>query len=250
MRSSCSPDSLSGSCGPSGLGSSSGLGSPCDLRNLRSLLVKEMKLAASPLSYLFVAFGLMFFLPGYPILCGVFFSCLGIFQSFQNAREANDLVFSALLPVSKKDVVRGKMLFSCVIELCTLALMAIIVGVRMTALADAPVYLQNALMNANPFALGVAFLMFGLFNVIFIAGFFVTSHKFAKPFVGFVVVAFTLIGIAEALHHVPGLEALNAFGFSSLPLQLVLLVVGVLCYIVLTGLALKSATANFEKTDL
>ena len=60
---------------------------------MRNILLKEMKLSASILSYLFIAFGLMFFIPGYPILCGVFFVTLGIFQSFQNAREANDLVY-------------------------------------------------------------------------------------------------------------------------------------------------------------
>ena len=49
----------------------------------------------------------MTLLPGYPILCGVFFITLGIFQSFQSAREANDIVFSALLPIAKRDVVKG-----------------------------------------------------------------------------------------------------------------------------------------------
>lgn len=217
---------------------------------MRSLLIKEMRLSASILSYIFIVFGMMFLLPGYPILCGVFFSCLGIFQSFQNAREANDLVFSALLPVSKQDVARGKVYFSCVIELCTLALMAIVTIVRMTVLADAQAYRENALMNANPFALGVAFLLFGLFNLIFIAGFFKTSYKFAKPFVTNIIVAFLVIGIAETLHHIPGLEALNAFGLTHLPLQMGLLAVGVVCYIALTGLALKSSSASFEKTDL
>ena len=65
---------------------------------MRNILRKEMKLSASILSYLFILFGLMFFLPGYPILCGAFFVTLGIFQGFQFAREANDIVFSALLP--------------------------------------------------------------------------------------------------------------------------------------------------------
>lgn len=217
---------------------------------MRSLLIKEMRLSASVLSYAFIAFGLMFLLPGYPILCGVFFSCLGIFQSFQNAREANDLVFSALLPVPKQDVARGKLYFSCAVELCTLLLMAIATATRMTALADSPVYLKNALMNANPFALGMAFLMFGLFNLIFIAGFFKTSHEFGKPFAAFTVVAFAVIAAAEALHHVPGLGALNAFGLSRLPLQLGLLAAGVMCYIVLTGIALGRSAARFERTDL
>ena len=64
---------------------------------MRNIMRKEMKLSASPLSYFFILFGLMFFLPGYPILCGAFFVTLGLFQSFQTAREANDIVFSALL---------------------------------------------------------------------------------------------------------------------------------------------------------
>lgn len=79
---------------------------------MRNILRKEMKLSASVLSYLFILFGLMFFIPGYPILCSAFFVTLGVFQSFQSAREANDIVFSALLPIAKKDVVKGKYLLS------------------------------------------------------------------------------------------------------------------------------------------
>ena len=217
---------------------------------MRNLLIKEMKLSALLLSYFFIAFGLMFFLPGYPILCGAFFSCLGIFQSFLNAREANDLVFSALLPVSKKDVTRGKICFACFIELCTAALMAIVMLIRMTLLAYSPVYRTNALMNANPFALGMAFVIFGLFNLIFVAGFFKTAFKIAKPFVAFTIVGFVVITVAETLHHIPGLEALNAFGFDELPLQLGLLAAGVACFIGLTALALKLAADRFEKIDL
>ena len=72
------------------------------------LLKKEMKIAASPLSYIFIAFGLMAFVPGYPILVGSFFACLGLFQPFQYAREANDITYTALLPVAKGDVVKAE----------------------------------------------------------------------------------------------------------------------------------------------
>lgn len=46
---------------------------------MKNILKKELTLSASILSYLFILFGLMFFIPGYPILCGVFFVTLGIF---------------------------------------------------------------------------------------------------------------------------------------------------------------------------
>ncbi|WP_455021238.1 ABC-2 transporter permease [Lancefieldella rimae] len=91
---------------------------------MNSVLYKEMRLSASPVAYLFTLFGLMFLIPGYPVLCGALFSALGLFKSFEYAREANDPVFSALLPIAKRDVVRERYLFVCLIEGCTLALMA------------------------------------------------------------------------------------------------------------------------------
>ena len=217
---------------------------------MRDLLRKEMRLSASVLSYLFMLFGLMFLLPGYPVLCGVFFVSLGIFQSFQSAREANDIVFSALLPIAKKDVVRGKYLFVCLIEAGALLLMALSVLLRMTVFSGSVVYRNNALMNANLFTLGMAFVIFGLFNWIFVGGFFKTAYKFARPFVTFIVVNFLLIFAAEALHHVPGLESLNAFGTDRLALQLILFAAGVLIFLALTVLACRNACRNFERIDL
>ena len=217
---------------------------------MNALLKKEMRLSASILSYLFLGFSLMALLPGYPILCGVFFITLGIFQSFQSAREANDIVYSALLPIAKHDVVKGKYQFSILIELSGFFVMAVLTIVRMMVLSNSTVYRQNALMNANPFFLGMALLIFGMFNLIFIGGFFKTAYKFAKPFVTYIIMCFLLIGVAEALHYVPGLEVLNAFGFDHLVLQLSLLLGGAMAYIFLTAFSYKRACATFEKIDL
>ncbi len=217
---------------------------------MKNILKKELTLSASILSYLFIAFGLMFFIPGYPILCGVFFVTLGIFQSFQNVREANDIIFSALLPVAKKDVVKGKFAFSCFIELCSVILMATVTAIRMTVLKDATVYQNNVMMNANLFALSMALFIFGFFNLIFIGGFFKTAYKFGKPFVSHIIVTFVMIGIGETLHHIPGLGALNAFGFEYFSLQFGLLALGAVAYIALTVLSYRCACRNFERIDL
>ncbi|HPY99964.1 MAG TPA: ABC-2 transporter permease [Clostridiales bacterium] len=217
---------------------------------MRNILQKEMRLSASILSYLFIPFGLMFLLPGYPILCGPFFVTLGIFQSFQSAREANDIVFSALLPIAKKDIVKGKYLFVCLIEGCALLLMAVAVCLRMTMLSQSAVYRSNALMNANFFALGMACVIFGLFNLIFVGGFFQTAYKFGRPFVTFIIACFLVIFMAEALHHIPGLEKLNAFGTDEIVLQLLLLVAGMLIFLLTTVLSCRRACRQFEKIDL
>lgn len=217
---------------------------------MRNILLKELRLSSSPLAFLFIAFGLMFFLPGYPILCGAFFVTLGIFQSFQTAREANDIVFSALLPIAKKDVVKGKFLFVCFIECCALLLMTVAVLVRMTVLSEASPYRTNALMNANFYALGAALFLFGMFNLIFVGGFFRTAYKMGRPFVVYIIVCFLSVGVFEALHYFPGLEALNAFGTEHAGLQLGLLGAGTVAYALTTALAYGGACRNFEKIDL
>lgn len=214
------------------------------------LLKKEMKLAASPLSYLFCLFGLMAFLPGYPILIGAFFVCLGLFQSFQSMREANDITYTALLPVAKGDIVRAKYVFCIVIEFCYFILTSIPVLVRMTVLSDVSVYRNNALMNANLVYLGYVLLILGLFNLVFVGGFFKTAYKFAKPFVTFIVVAFFVVGIGETLFHIPPLSALNAFGFTHVVLQVSVFLAGAASFALLSAISMRRAIKNFEQIDL
>lgn len=217
---------------------------------MHKILEKERKLCASVLSYAFLSFGLMFLLPGYPILCGAFFICMGIYQSFQNAKEANDILFSALLPVAKRDMVKGKFAFVCIIELWGSGIMLTAVLIRMTILSDLAVYRGNALMNANLFALGAALTVFGTFNLVFVRGFFKTAYHIGKPFLYFTAVNFLFVGAAEVLHHIPGMEILNAFAFEHLTVQLGLLAAGALFYLGATAGAYRLSCRDFEKIDL
>lgn len=217
---------------------------------MRNILIKEFRLSASPITYFFIAFGLMFLIPGYPVLCAAFFVTLGIFFSFQSAREANDIVFSVLLPIAKSSVVKGKFLFVCLIEICGLVVMSLAAVLRMTVLQNSPVYLENALMNANLFALGAALFIFGLFNWIFVGGFFKTAYQLGRPFFWYAAAAFLSIGVFETLHHIPGLEAVNAFGTAHIGLQMLLLAAGMALYAGMTLLSLQTACRRFERIDL
>lgn len=217
---------------------------------MRKLLFKELRLSVATISYFFVAFALLAFLPGYPILLGSFFTALGIFYSFQAMRENHDIGYSLLLPVSKADIVKSKFAFSVFLEGCSFLIMVIVTVIRMTALKDSAVYRTNALMGANLVFLGYALLVFGLFNYLFIRGFFKTGYYIGKPFIVFCVVCMLLIGLAETLHHVPGLGWLNAFGSDHMGLQCAALCVGIACFVLLTGAALKQSVRSFERIDL
>ena len=128
--------------------------------------------------------------------------------------------------------------------------MTAVVILRMTVFADAGAYRNNALMNANGFALGLAFVLFGLFNIIFVGGFFKTICKIGKPFIEYIIVTFIVIGIGESLHHFPGLSWLNAFGTEKLGAQAGLVLTGIVIYSVLTFFSYRRSCCRLEKIDL
>lgn len=216
---------------------------------MNKLLKKELRLTAAPITYFFLAFALMTLIPGYPILVGGFFITLGIFYTFQMARESNDILYTALLPCKKQDVVRAKCTFCVLIELLGWLLCAVFTAVRLTALREAAVYTQNAMMNANFAYLGWLLILFALFNSVFLGGFFRTAYGLGKPFILYSIAGFAVICLAEALHHFPGMAAMNSQteGFG---MQLIVLAAGVLLFVGMTALSCRKAQKNFERIDL
>lgn len=217
---------------------------------MKNLMRKEIKLSASPISFLFLAFSLMTMIPGYPILVGAFFVCFGVFQSFQNGCLNNDILYTVLLPIKKTDVVKAKYGFTMMIQIISFVVMAILTMLRMAVLADAEPYTHNAMMNANPFFLAGNLLVFALFNWFFVGGFFKTAYKYGKPFLLFSITSFLLIILAETLHHIPGLEFLNnTHGIGDGRLWLIF-VIAVLMYLSVSLLSCRISIKRFEAVDM
>ena len=217
---------------------------------MKNLLIKELTLAASPLSYIFLAAALMTLLPGYPILMGAFFVCFGVFHSFQNAREANDTLYTVMLPVKKTDFVRAKYAFTLLIQLAGFVLTAALTALRMTVLSGAAPYVTNALMNATPLFLGFVLLIYAAFNALFLGGFFKTGYKLGVPFLCFGIAVLLLVFAGEALHHLPGLAFLNAPAGERLGAQFLFLCCCALVFAVVTLLSCRLSERRFEKIDL
>ena len=217
---------------------------------MKQLLRKEFRLATPVITWLFIGFALMTFIPGYPILCGAFFVCLGIFQGYQINKDANDILYSVLLPVSKIDVVRAKYLAAAVLQMAAFLLCVIFTLVRMTVFADAAVYEKNVLMAANFVYLAFVLVIFACFNVVFLGGFFKTAYGIGKPFISFIAVNFVIIATAETLHHIPGLEWMNTLDFRFMTEQAPVLVGAVCVYAGLTVLSCRKSCWRFQKIDL
>ncbi|ERK58799.1 hypothetical protein HMPREF1983_00699 [Gemella bergeri ATCC 700627] len=216
---------------------------------MKKLFYKEMKLTANSLSYWFIAFSAMTMIPRYPILVGTFFICLGIFYTYQQTREYDDITYTVMLPVKKQDVVTAKYLFVLFIEFIAFILCTLLTVIRMKVSGNVAPYAIKELMNANVAYLGYIIIIFAIFNSIFLAGFFKTAYKIGKPFVIFCIVSSIVIVVGEVLHHIPGLESLNEPSNLSIP-QVVIFVIGVIIFILCTWFSYKKAIKDFEEIDL
>jgi len=217
---------------------------------MKNLLMKEFKLATPVITYLFIGSTLITFIPGYPILCGAFFVCLGIFQGYQINKDSNDILYSLLLPVSKSDVVKSKYLAVVILQMIAFFFCIIFVLARMIIFSDSMFYESNVLMAANFIYLAYVLLIFSCFNVVFLGGFFKTAYGIGKPFILFIVANFIIITVAEVVHHIPGFQWMNALGFCFLTRQVVILVVAICIYVVLTVMSCKKSCMIFQKIDL
>ena len=217
---------------------------------MKNLIYKEFTLATPLLTYLFLAFSAMTFIPGYPILCGAFFVCFGIFQSYQTGREDNDILYTVLLPVKKSDTVTAKYLSAVLLQMAAFLLMTLFTILRMLFLSQSPIYTTNALMGANLVFLSFALLIFAAFNVVFIGGFFKTAYHFGKPFILFIIVNFSIIAVAEALHHFPGLSWLNALSIQGAASHLPILLFTALLYAAATITSCKLSQRSFAGINL
>lgn len=219
---------------------------------MKALLYKEFKLFVSKLNYFFLAFSLMTFIPGgYPILLSAFFFSMGIFTAFQLAREANDTLFSVLLPIRKADTVRARYLSCALLECGFFLLSLFFVLIRLTLLSSVgPYAAEPVLMPGNLTYLGWLLVALALFNGVFIHGFYKTGYAYGKPYIIYIVAFCLLLIVSEVVWHLPGLSFLAGTGTSDLIRQLPLLTFGLLCYLAVTLLSCRSAMKNFEKIDL
>ena len=81
---------------------------------MKALIYKEFKLAMHPICYVFVClFPFMIFIPSYPIGVGFIYVLSSypiLFLGANKGQQSNDLLYSTLMPVRKKDIVFARII--------------------------------------------------------------------------------------------------------------------------------------------
>ena len=161
---------------------------------MTALLYKQFRLVCHPMTPIFCLFGVMVLIPNYPYTVIFFYVTLGLFFTFLNMREQKDIYYSALLPVPKRDTVKAGCLFTVLIEVLSLVLL-----VPFSVLA---VHLQpgkDNLVGLDPNAalLAAGFLLYAVFNAVFLPSFYKNGYKVGVSYLK----ACVVMAVLEARRH-------------------------------------------------
>lgn len=215
---------------------------------MKALLKKEFSLSFFVLPYLFTLLAGLLLIPNYPYLVTFFYTTLGIMFLFQYNRENHDISYMMSLPVRKRDMVTARFAQVIAIEL-----LQAVVCVPFMAIRGLYAQLNNAVgFEANLAFLGVALVMTGLFNLVFLPGHYKDGYRVGIPFVkGCIVEAVYMVAAEISLRAVPYFARYcDSMALSDQLHQIPVLIAGLALYAGLTWLAWRSSVRRFEALDL
>ena len=223
---------------------------------MKALLYKEFKLAMHPICYLFIAlFPLMILIPSYPIAIGFIYilSCYPVlFLGANKGQQSNDLLYSTLLPVRKKDIVLARIFTVMIMQFAFIAILSCLYPLALFINSKLPEAANPGLtLNGYVSILGIALIGYAIADLIF----FPIYYKHGKSIVmstlltilGFV----AYIGIFTiGLPYIPGLEGYKTFLCDSgIGYQFIVLGGALLIYAAIHIAVYKISAKRLEQVD-
>ncbi|MBR0135803.1 MAG: ABC-2 transporter permease [Clostridia bacterium] len=226
---------------------------------MRNLLYKEFKLCMMPIVWAFMAFVLMLLIPNYLYLIPCFFICNAIFYVFQTGTVNNDLLYTVLLPVGKRDAVKARYLFVIIIQMIMLILYVVMIAIK-----NAVMPISNFGLDACPTLIGAALITFAVFNAVFLPEFYKTGVKAGRSFLLASIAIFVWITVCEGffIAAASASDKAAAFGWVAANIdcmpktaeawtaQLIIIAVCAVIYAAVNMLSCKASCKNLEKVNL
>ncbi len=226
---------------------------------MKALLFKEFRLAMHPICYVFVAlFPLMILIPSYPIGIGFIYvlTCYPIlFLGANKGQQSNDLLYSVLLPVRKKDIVLARILTVVLMQIAFILLLSAlyplsrVINTLVIQSAENPgeFKIPGLGLDSYVFLLAIAIFGYALADLIF----FPIYYKKGKSIV--MSTLFTILGFAAyicivtiALPFIPGFEIMNNMHIG---IQFAILGGAILLSFLLHFVVYKISSKRLEKVD-
>lgn len=214
---------------------------------MNNLLHKEFNLSINRFFVILMPLftGALFLIPQWPYFIAMmyfFFISVPTLSSSYNSQKDNE--FSMIMPVRKTDVVKARIAAFCIIELIHIAF-----GVIFAVIHHILYKFDNFMLNLNPAFFGVAFTMFGIFNIIFFSMYYKSAYFFGIPtIVATVVTVLYITGIELSAIFMDSVRSF--FANPAIGIQLAVLIGGLAVFVIFNLLTVKIASARFEKVDI
>lgn len=217
---------------------------------MKSLIYKEFNTVLKPYIFSFALMTILLLVPGYPYFICFAFVVQGIYLYFNETRINNDLLFTSLLPISRKQIVLIKHAGVLFLEVITVVL-AIPFAILSSFVVN-PIISNIAGLDANMTLFGCVLFEYALFNLIFLPNYFKTAQKIGVPILGglitFIVLQVTmevLIGVIPEINH-----ALEGVSPQTTVYRAIVLVIGSVAFIISGIVSYKLSSKNFERVGL
>ena len=226
---------------------------------MKALLYKELRLAMHPICYIFiVVFPFMILIPSYPLGVGFIYvlTCYPIlFLGANKGQQSNDLLYSVLLPVRKKDIVLARIITVILMQVTFMVLMsalypvARLINASVIQSAESPdkYTIPGLGLNSYVLLLAIGIIGYALADLIF----FPIYYKKGKSIV--MSTLFTIIGFifyigifTIGLPFIPGFEIMNNMHIG---IQFAILGGALLISFLLHLVVYKTSSKRLEKVD-
>ncbi|GLX68200.1 ABC-2 transporter permease [Paenibacillus glycanilyticus] len=215
-----------------------------------NLILKDFKIGV-PRFFLIlpVLTGALMLIPGWIYMVVLFYFCwITIPNMLAGVRTQNDLMFTALLPVTKSDIVKAKVSVIVILELLHIVFAIIFGMINLSLYPDVVNYFFAPHMGFW----GLCFVMLGIFNIFLLSLYYKTAYKYgvatAVAIGGAMLFAVLTQWIALQNSYVH--DIFYGTGIDDTVVQLSILIAGILIFIALTVIGYRMANQRFLKVEI
>ena len=219
---------------------------------MKNLLYKEVVLCTNIQVILFAVFALLILIPSWPPAIAFIYPLSGLMTLFPRGLANKDIEYTALLPVKKTDIVKGKLLYLCLIEIVVIILATIGGLIRFFFFKEPtnPDELKYFMaVRPSVSLLGFAFLSFGIMNAVLIGLYYRNPYKrLAGPnLISLVICMITLVIGSIIIAFVPAFREFNIVGII---VQTLTLLIGFALFVLFSFIGYKTGAKAFNNVDL
>ncbi|BBH23001.1 membrane protein [Paenibacillus baekrokdamisoli] len=215
-----------------------------------NLVMKDLKLGVNPMFFVLpLLMGALMLIPGWLyFLVPLYFCWITIPNMFAGFRTQNDLMFTTMMPVTKKDIVKARITVIVILELLHLVI-AMIYGMITIRLYP---HLTYYFFAPHMGFWGLCFVMLAIFNIIFIPMYYKTAYKYGGAATASITAAMLFGGVAQwiGIQNSFISDTFNGTGVDNMALQISILIAGIVIFIAFTMIAYRIAVKRFLKVEI